>query len=258
MGIINATPDSFSDGMGYYNRVDSFKKAEEMIIQGVDIIDIGGESTRPGAKEVTENEEQERVIPLIKAIKEKSPQIKISVDTTKFNVAKASLEAGASIINDVSGLNYDRKLANLASEYNAGLVIMHMQGTPRTMQSNPQYYDVVEEVYHFLQERINFALKAGVKEIYADVGIGFGKTLEHNLTLLKQYDKFADLGVPNLLGISRKSFIGKISGIEKAADRDIPTALIHALLLTKKIDIIRVHNVEMINLLKKIYNSLNS
>ncbi len=252
MGILNVTPDSFSDGGSFYNINDAVVRGLKLIEQGADILDIGGESTRPGAEDVSYDEEIKRVVPVIERIREECSATPISVDTTKYEVAKAALDAGANIINDISGLSFDERLADLAAEYNATLIIMHIQGKPRTMQQNPVYADVTDEVFQSLKERINFAKSKGVKNIIADVGIGFGKTVEHNITLLKEHDSFLKLEVPLLLGISRKSFIGKSLDIDHPSDRDIPTALIHSVLLSKKIDIIRVHNVELHHTLKKI------
>jgi dihydropteroate synthase len=255
MGILNITPDSFSDGGKFFDFKSAIREGISHIENGADIIDIGGESTRPGADTVTEDEEIKRVIPVIKQFKKIFPELVISIDTTKYNVAKSALDEGASIINDISALGQDIRLAKLASEYNASLIIMHIQGTPRTMQKNPFYNNVVSEIYEYLKQRIALARSFGVNSIIADIGIGFGKTLEHNLELLRNIEEFKKLDVPLCLGISRKAFIGKILGIEIPSERDIPTVLLHALLLTKNIEIIRVHNVELISMLKKIWNS---
>jgi len=253
MGIINVTPDSFSDGGKFIKTDNAIKHGLALIEDGADIIDVGGESTRPGAESVTEEEELKRVIPLIKELKRQNPNIKISIDTTKFIVAKAALDEGAEIINDISGLTNDIRLAELARNYNASIILMHLKGTPQTMQQNPSYENVTNEIFEFLKERIELARNHGVKSIIADVGIGFGKNLEHNLELLRNIDVFKRLKVPLCLGISRKAFIGNILGIETPSDRDVPTALIHALLLSKNIDIIRVHNFAMIIMLKKLW-----
>jgi dihydropteroate synthase len=257
MGILNITPDSFSDGGDNYVHQYAVEKALEMIEDGADIIDIGGESTRPGAKPVSVDDELARVIPVIEKLIKAKPDAIISIDTTKYEVAKAAIEVGAKIINDVSGLEYDERLAKLAAEKNAALVIMHMKGTPRSMQKQPQYDDLVKEVGDFLQSKIGIARKTGVQDIIIDYGIGFGKTLEHNLQLLKNTEKFNFPGTKLLLGISRKSFIDKILNIPNPKDRDMPTALIHSLLLNKLIDIIRVHNVKNIMMLKKLHNELS-
>jgi dihydropteroate synthase len=256
MGILNTTPDSFSDGGKYVDYDSALKKVDEMLRDGADIIDVGGESTRPGADEVDEAEETNRVIPVVEAIRKKNKDIKISVDTTKYNVAKLAIDAGADIINDISGLNNDARLATLAAEYDKWLVIMHMKGKPRTMQQNPQYENPVREIFEELKYKIEFAKSKGLKKIIADVGIGFGKSYEHNIELLKNHSEFSKLGVPMLLGISRKSFIEKMLGIKNPEKRDFPTLLIHTLLISQNIDIIRVHDVKPYVLLKKIFNQL--
>lgn len=254
MGIVNVTPDSFSDGGIYFDKSKAIEHSLELINQGADIIDIGGESTRPGAKDVSEIDEIKRVVPIIEEIKNQNKNIKISIDTTKYCVALEAIKAGADIINDISGLTFEPKLAELASKYDKELIIMHIKGEPRTMQLNPYYEDVVSEIYNFLFDKINFAKNLGVKNVIADVGIGFGKNLNHNLTLLKNLDKFADLEVPMLLGISRKSFINHLLKIENPQERDLASLMIHSLLLNQKVDIIRVHNVQNIKMLKDLYN----
>jgi len=250
MGILNVTPDSFSDGGKFFNNEIAVQHALQMIEDGADIIDIGGESTRPGAAEVSLEDELNRTIPIIRELKRLKPETVISIDTTKYEVAKQAVEAGASIINDISGLKTDIRLAELAAKYNVSICIMHIQGTPRTMQSNPFYKNVVDDIYNFLNEKKEFALSLGVKDIICDVGIGFGKTVEYNLELLRNLDRFKSLGTKLLLGISRKSFIGKLLNIEKPEDRDIATAMIHSILLKHDIDIIRVHNVKLISQLR--------
>ncbi|MGQ9818399.1 MAG: dihydropteroate synthase [Candidatus Kapaibacteriales bacterium] len=256
MGILNVTPDSFSDGGKFLNKEQAIEWGLTLLEDGADIIDIGGESTRPYAKPVSPEEEINRVIPVIEGILNHKPDAFISVDTTKSKVAVSAVKAGAKMINDVSGLQNDPNIAEVANKYSASLVIMHMKGTPQTMQVNPHYDNIVGEVYEFLESKIEFAKKNGVKEIYADVGIGFGKTVEHNWELLRNIEKFYSLGIPLLLGISRKSFIGKTLGIENPVDRDLPTLLLHTLLLTKNIEIIRVHNVRQFHVLKILYEKL--
>jgi len=253
MGILNVTPDSFSDGGNFFDESAAIDQALKLIDDGADIIDVGGESTRPGAESVAIQEEIERVIPVIIGIRDHNKEIRISIDTTKHEVAKLAVAEGATIINDVSGLRNDERIINLAAEHNTALVIMHMLGSPGTMQNDPQYDDVLKDIHKFLDSKVQIAKKAGVKEIYADVGIGFGKTAEHNLTLLKNLSYFEKLNVPLLLGLSRKSFIGKTLGIDDPAKRDVPTALFHALTLCKEVEIIRVHNVELLKMLKDIY-----
>jgi dihydropteroate synthase len=258
MGIVNVTPDSFSDGGNFFSKERAIEHALLLTDQGADIIDIGGESTRPGANEVSELEEINRVVPVISEIKRIKPDIKISIDTTKYNVALESVKAGADIINDISGLTFEPRLAEIAAEYDKELIIMHINGQPRTMQANPHYENVVKEVFDFLLEKIKFAKNIGVKKIISDIGIGFGKNLNHNLTLLQNIEKFKELEVPILLGISRKSFINHLLQIESPEDRDLPTLLIHTMLLSKNIDIIRVHNVKNIILLKKLHQAIHN
>ncbi len=258
MGILNITPDSFSDGGKYFSKADAVKQGLKLLDDGADILDIGGESTRPGANAVSDEEELNRVIPVIEEIKKIKPESVISIDTTKYNVAKAAVDAGATIINDISGLGTDERLAELATDKNLTLILMHIQGTPRTMQENPVYDDVFQDVFDILKAKIEKSRQIGVKSIIADAGIGFGKTYDQNITLLKNYEKFKELGVPIMIGLSRKAFIGKMLDMPNPADRDIPTALIHALLLQQNIDIIRVHNVEMISMLRKIFSAFNT
>jgi dihydropteroate synthase len=252
MGIVNVTPDSFSDGGKYFSHQKAIEYAFQLIEDGADILDIGGESTRPGADSISEKEELKRVIPVIEGIRDENPQIVISVDTTKYKVAKAAFEAGADIINDTSGSTNDPRIIKLCAETNAVLIIMHSKGTPKNMQIKPVYKNVVDEVFAFLKEKIEFAKASGVGSIVADVGIGFGKTYEHNLMLLRNIERFHELNVPILLGISRKSFIGTMLDIENPVNRDLPTLVINSLLLSKKIDILRVHNVKNHFFLKKI------
>lgn len=256
MGVVNVTPDSFTDGGKYLTFDNAFQQSMKLIEEGADFIDIGGESTRPGAEEVSLEDELNRVVPVISAIRKANNEIRISVDTTKYEVALESIKAGADIINDISGLTFEPRLADLAAEYNKGLILMHIQGKPRTMQHNPQYKDVVSEVYEFLNEKYNFAKSKGIKEIYVDVGIGFGKTLDHNLDLIKNIDKFKEIA-PVLLGISRKSMFKMMLGIENVEERDLPTILVHTLQLNKNVDIIRVHNVKQATIMKKIYERIS-
>jgi len=255
MGIVNITSDSFSDGGLFLKTEDAVKHTLNLIDSGADIVDFGGESTRPNAEPVNMESELQAVIPVIKQVRRVNAQIPISIDTTKFEVAKAAIDAGADMVNDVSGLNADVRLAELVAEHNKSLVIMHMKGTPRSMQVNPQYHNVVEDIYSFFVSKVTIAREIGVKDIYIDVGIGFGKTVEHNIKLLKNLDYFSNLDCKMLLGISRKSFIGSLLNIQNPKKRDVPTALIHALLLKSKIDVIRVHDVELHNRLRLLYNT---
>jgi dihydropteroate synthase len=258
MGVLNVTPDSFSDG-GQFNKIElALSIASDMLAQGATIIDIGGESTRPGAETVSEQEEIDRVIPILESANEFFPDLVYSIDTTKFKVAEAALHAGASIINDVSGLQKDPEMASLAANFGASYVIMHSQGNPKDMQKSPEYSDVVEEVYSFLEEQVRFAQSKGVESIIVDPGIGFGKTLEHNLKLLAQLDKFRKIGVPILVGASRKSMIGKILDGRPVEDRLIGTVAVHYDSLTKGAKILRVHDVKEASDSLRIFQAIQS
>ncbi|MFH1540603.1 MAG: dihydropteroate synthase [Elusimicrobiota bacterium] len=215
-GILNVTPDSFSDGGRFYKIADSIKYVTELVAYGADIIDVGGESSRPGSVVVSEEEEISRVIPTIKEIKKRFPKIPISVDTYKPNVALKAIEAGAEIVNDIYGLRWssrkshnENSMADVVAEKNVSVVIMHMKGTPQNMQENPEYDDVVSEIYKFFEEQLKFANSNGIKKekIILDPGIGFGKTLQHNLLIIKNLQKFKKLKMPLMVGPSRKSFI---------------------------------------------------
>jgi len=212
MGIVNVTPDSFSDGGAFLDADRAVAHAVAMTKAGADMIDVGGESTRPGAASVSAEEEIRRVLPVIERLR----GLTVSIDTTKAAVAERALAAGARIVNDVSALRFDARMADVVREAGAGVVLMHMQGTPQTMQAEPRYDDVVAEVRAFLAERIAFAESRGLKksQIAVDPGIGFGKTVEHNLALLAQLETFGSLGYPVLVGVSRKSFLGKLLGRE--------------------------------------------
>lgn len=211
MGILNVTPDSFSDGGAFLDTDRTVAQAQAMARAGADIIDAGGESTRPGAAAVSAEEEIRRVVPVIEQLTTHHSPLTISVDTTKAAVAARALAAGARIVNDISALRFDPRMVDVVRDAGAGLVLMHMQGTPATMQSDPQYADVLGEVREFLAERIAFAEARGLKksQIAVDPGIGFGKTVAHNLTLLARLEELRSLGCPVLVGASRKSFIGR-------------------------------------------------
>lgn len=245
MGILNVTPDSFSDGKENFTTAEAINHALQLIQEGANIIDIGGESTRPHSPRVPLAEELARVIPVVKGIREKS-DIPLSIDTYKAEVARQALAAGANIINDITALNGDAEMIKVLQEFpDSEICLMHMQGTPETMQDNPTYTNVTNEVIEFFIERIEFCQKHDIspKRIIIDPGIGFGKTLEHNLTLLKRLDELHILGYPILLGASRKGFIGKVFPSSPQA-RDAGTLATTALAFQKKIDIIRVHNVK--------------
>ncbi len=244
MGILNITPDSFSDGGLYYDPEKALTHAREMAAAGADIIDIGGESTRPGAQPLTEEEELARIIPIIERLS-RELAVPISVDTYKSRVAEKAVHAGASIVNDISGLRFSPEMAKVVAGSGAGLVIMHIKGTPRDMQQNPVYADIIGEISSYLEEGLELAEKAGVdrEKIMVDPGIGFGKTLEHNLTILNRLDEFRALGRPVVLGTSRKKFIGTVLGIPSADQRVDGTAATVAIGIERGASIVRVHDV---------------
>ncbi|MBN2685613.1 MAG: dihydropteroate synthase [Pontiellaceae bacterium] len=244
MGILNTTPDSFSDGGVYFDPGAAVAHALEMEAQGADLIDIGGESTRPGADPVSAEEEIRRTVPVIEGIRAQS-NVVLSIDTMKAEVAAAALAAGADIINDVSGFEADPQMVHTAAETQAGVVLMHMQGTPCTMQHAPAYDDVVEEVGAYLAARAAWAEEQGVarERIVLDPGIGFGKTQEHNLELLRGLPKLAERGYPLLIGASRKRFIGAITGRTAPADRTAGSLGVAAWSVANGAHILRVHDV---------------
>ena len=244
MGILNVTPDSFSDGGKFADFHDAVTQADELIKAGADILDVGGESTRPFSDPVSTEEELQRVIPVIEAVR-KNHKTPISIDTTKAAVARAALDAGAEIINDVSALVKDPDMITLIRQTNVPVIIMHMQGTPGDMQVKPVYHDVVSEIIDFFAERIRWITDNGIdrNRLIIDPGIGFGKTRAHNLSILKHLDKFTSLNLPLLLGHSRKRFLGAITGISSEQERDLATAVVSALCATKSITMVRVHNV---------------
>ena len=240
MGILNVTPDSFSDGGRYLAVANAVTRARQMASEGADIIDIGGESTRPGAPVVSADEELRRVLPVIEQISD----LLVSVDTTKAVVAKRALAAGARIVNDISALRHDADMVQVVRDFEAGVVLMHMQGMPATMQENPRYVDVVREVREFLAERIEFAVASGVKktQIAVDPGLGFGKTVEHNRQLVAGLKQFALLGCPIVVGASRKSFIGQL--LSRTAPERLPGSLaVAAWAVTQGAQIVRAHDV---------------
>jgi dihydropteroate synthase len=243
MGILNRTPDSFSDGGRFLDEDDALRRIEEMVEEGADIIDIGGESTRPGAIAVDIDEELRRVIPVIKKATS-LVDAPISIDTQKSEVAEAALKAGASIVNDISALRGDERMRYVVSKYDVPVVLMHMKGSPRTMQDNPEYRDVISDIISFLYESVGIAKEAGISEdkLIVDPGIGFGKTTEHNLSILKNLDRFKELGRPLLIGVSRKSFIGGVLNLD-TDDRLMGTAASVAISVIKGADIVRVHDV---------------
>jgi dihydropteroate synthase len=244
MGIVNVTPDSFSDGGRFFAADDALEQALTLVREGASIVDIGGESTRPGSELVTPDEELRRVLPVIEALAGRVG-VPISVDTMKAGVARRALAAGASMLNDVSALRYDDEMVDVVAESGRPICLMHMQGMPKTMQDDPRYDDVVDEVLAFLEERMAHALARGVREeqIVVDPGIGFGKTVAHNLALLDGLDRFTALGRPVLLGASRKRFLGAILGAEPAG-RAIGTVATTVIGYLAGAHIFRVHDVK--------------
>ena len=243
MGILNVTDDSFSDGGKYYSTENAVKHAFEMIEDGADFIDIGGESTRPGAEVISAEEEIKRVIPVIENILEAKSDTIISVDTTKSTVAEAALQKGAKVINDISGFSFDPKIIDVVKKYDAAYVLMHMKGNPKDMQNNPYYDDVIEEIYNFLFNKLKVLKDAGISKILIDPGIGFGKRIEDNFEILKRLEDFKSLGYPILIGASRKSFIGKILNLD-VDNRDTATSIIESLAIKNGARVIRTHNVK--------------
>ncbi len=244
MGVVNVTPDSFSDGGQFLDTGAAVDHALDLVAQGAAILDIGGESTRPGAEPVSLHDELERVLPVISWLCAESDAL-ISIDTTKAAVAEAALEAGAHIVNDISGLGFDPDMADVVGAYQAGLVLMHIQGVPRTMQRGIAYEDVTEDVLAYFRQRIQQATDAGVhpEAIVLDPGIGFGKTVDHNLELLRQLHRFTELGHGVLLGTSRKSFLGALLDGRPPEDRVFGTAATTAAGVLSGARIFRVHDV---------------
>lgn len=244
MGIVNVTPDSFADGGRYLDSEKAIAHGIALASQGADIVDVGGESTRPGARPVSAAEEMGRVLPVIRGLR-RTLSIPISIDTTKADVARAAVDEGADMVNDISALRFDPAMAPLVAAAKLPVVLMHMLGTPRTMQQSPRYQDVVEEVKEFLRRRIRFALEAGVsaERIIIDPGIGFGKNLDHNLALLRGLPSLASLGQPLLVGPSRKTFVGKLldAGPEDRLEGSLAAAVAAVL---AGANIIRTHDVK--------------
>lgn len=259
MGIVNVTPDSFSDGGKFFSPEVAISHASKLITQGADIIDIGGESTRPGAEQVSESEELKRVIPVIEKIRTDNPTILISIDTTKASVAKHAVEAGADIINDVSGLSFDNNMIGIVESFNIPVVIMHMKGNPKNMQLNPEYKDIVNEILDFFKMKIKIAIQSGINRsmIILDPGIGFGKTVEHNFELLSRLNEFNVLELPIMIGPSRKSFIGITLDLPPE-DRVEGTAAAVSAGVMNGASIVRVHDVKsmkrVVRIIEKVRN----
>ncbi|MGE5280150.1 MAG: dihydropteroate synthase [Deltaproteobacteria bacterium] len=257
MGVVNATPDSFSgDGLAGRPVAEIAARIESMVRDGADIIDIGGESSRPGARPVSARVERARVIPLLKAIRRRV-RVPVSVDTVKSEVARAALDSGACVINDISALRHDKKMAGVVARGKAAVVLMHMQGTPRTMQKAAHYRDVLQEVTDFLRGAIRRALDAGIAEdrIIVDPGIGFGKTFEHNIEILRRLPEFGVFGRPVCVGLSRKSFIGRLTG-KRPEERGWGTASAVAHAAARGADILRVHDIGAIRQVLKVSDAL--
>lgn len=245
MGVLNITPDSFSDGGEYLNLDNAISHAKNMVAEGATIIDIGGESSRPGAQPVPEDLELQRVIPVINRLTSEQLDVLLSIDTTKAVVAQKALESGAHIINDITALRGDEAMAHVAADMQAGVILMHMKGTPRTMQRSPKYMDVVQEVYDALDIWINTAIQYGIdtNRIIIDPGIGFGKTTKQNLQLIKKLEDFKHLNKPILIGTSRKSFIGNLLDLP-VTDRVEGTIATVCWAIVHGADIVRVHDVK--------------
>jgi len=258
MGILNATPDSFFDG-GEFNELESaIGQIGLMVSQGASIIDIGGESTRPGSEPVTEQQELDRVLPILEKAIPQFPDTFFSIDTTKYRVAKEALKLGTHMVNDISGLQKEPRFADLCTQYQAGYVMMHSQGNPKTMQEDPTYDDVFNDIYQFFEQQLQTCREKGLKNIIIDPGIGFGKTLDHNLKLLANLDKFKQLGPPILVGASRKSMIGSILNDRPVDDRVTGTVAVHYHAMMQGANIIRVHDVKEAYDSMMVFQALNN
>jgi len=245
MGVVNVTPDSFADGGLFFDQDAAVRQALALVNAGADLLDIGGESTRPFSDPTPLEEELRRVLPVIERVRAQSP-VPISIDTYKSQVAQAALDTGASIINDISALRFDPDMVHLAREAGVPVILMHMQGTPRNMQSNPHYDDLIGELRAFFQERLDFALANGLSRelLVLDPGIGFGKTFQHNMEILNNLDAFLDLGCPLLIGPSRKAFLGHLLGGRPPAERDIGTLAALAVAVQRGAHFVRVHHAD--------------
>jgi dihydropteroate synthase len=246
MGVVNVTPDSFSDGGLFLDAEAAVEHGRRLAREGAAILDVGGESTRPGAEPVPEDEELRRVLPVVERLVDSAgADVRVSIDTTKAAVARAALDAGATIVNDVSAFRFDPGMGELVAESGAGCCLMHMLGDPRTMQKDPRYDDVVSDVKSFLEERLAFAVSEGVAEerVWLDPGIGFGKTVEHNLELLRRLDEIVAIGRPVVIGTSRKSFLGKLAGGRDEGERLPGTIATNVLALERGATVFRVHDV---------------
>ena len=257
MGILNVTPDSFSDGGEFARTSSALIQAQKMIKNGADIIDIGGQSTRPGAEQISLAEELKRVIPIIQAIRQQA-NIPISIDTTSAEVARSAIEAGADLINDISGGTYDRNMFVTAAQLEVPIILMHIKGTPQTMQSLTNYGDLITEIKTFLEQQISKAIAFGIPQsnIIIDPGIGFAKNTAQNIQLIQQLSQFKTLNAPILIGVSRKSFIGKITGRDNPKDRIWGTAAACCGAIANGTDIIRVHDVAQMHDVAKVADTI--
>lgn len=257
MGILNATPDSFSDGGAFNELKAALERIELMIAQGASIIDVGGESTRPGSEPVPEEQELDRVLPILEKAVPQFPDTLFSIDTTKHRVAEEALKLGTHFVNDVSGMQKEPRLVDLCIQYNAGYILMHSQGNPKTMQQDPAYDDAVQDIYQFFKKQLQRVSEKGLGQVIIDPGIGFGKTLDHNLELLSNLGEFKKLGYPVMIGASRKSTIGQILGNRSVEDRVIGTVAAHYHAMMKGANIIRVHDVKEASDSLKIFNAIS-
>lgn len=254
MGVLNVTPDSFSDGGRFLSTDEAFRHAMSMVEDGADFIDVGGESTRPGSEPVAVGEQLRRVVPLIEKLAI-AIDVPISIDTYNSEVAESAMQAGACIVNDISGLHFDEQLADVVARNHASIILMHIKGTPRTMQVDPVYGDLISEISSYLEEGIRCAQQAGIRQIIVDPGIGFGKTLEHNLEVIRRLDEFSRLGYPVLVGPSRKSFIGKILDLP-VEQRLEGTAAAVAASIVRGANIIRVHDVKEMKRVARVMDAI--
>jgi len=246
MGILNVTPDSFSDGGDFFRNDAALKQAEQMVKDGAAIIDVGGESTRPGARRVNADEEIDRVLPVVQKIKDEF-EVLVSIDTYKTRVARVAVqEAGADIVNDISALTFCEDMAETAAQLDVPVILMHIKGTPENMQKDPSYTDVIRELKQYFHNRIDYAYSKGIKKekIIIDPGIGFGKRMEDNIRIIKQLYEFREFELPILMGVSRKSFLGRISGEEDPKAREAETLTANVISILNGADIIRVHDVK--------------
>ena len=256
MGILNVTPDSFSDGGKYLEPEKAIEHAKRMIEDGADIIDVGGESTRPGSDPVRLEEELQRVVPVIKELS-KVVNVPISIDTYKSKVAEAALDAGACVVNDISAMTFDSDMVKVVKKYGASVVLMHIKGTPKNMQENPTYDNVIEEILKYLMDRVNVARDNGIKQIIVDPGIGFGKRFEHNIEIIRNLKVFREIGYPLLVGPSRKSFIGNILNLPPAERVEGTAAAVTACILNGA-NIVRVHDVKEMKRVAMVADALKS